>query len=422
MNEAVPSYEESEASFAHSDKKEVNFIPPPPSLLPQQLAETRTQRIQSILTTYIDPLLYSQGAAGLYKTTFILVPSTVASLQDSPSNAYTTPQEPQIIGFPSDEVVKLVRLRGQDNAMEFWRQPAVVAELDSAMRSRLAASGHRIYEPSAHPEPRPDPPPQQQQPAPAKGKGKLRKSFWGRMAGGSDDPINDQKLGWRAEEPETDGQLSKIPTGLVKVSVAWNEVALRIANAMGLYETQRGPALCLTVETRDQLLSINKLHPTWLPLFFNDEHLTNSVVFDHYFLSDTVEYALYTLIQQYIALITKMAPSTPLSIATGAVQRLVKEEASYQREKEDQERRIEKLSKDTTDDENREYMINQERKALQETEKLLPRLKEKITEAVSKLERLIEEEGQKGMDSDVAQITAAKEAISKSKTAIREIS
>ncbi|EGD95131.1 tubulin-specific chaperone Rbl2 [Trichophyton tonsurans CBS 112818] len=140
-----------------------------------------------------------------------------------------------------------------------------------------------------------------------------------------------------------------------------------------------------------------------------------------------------------------MAPSTPLSIATGAVQRLVKEEASYQREKKDQEQRLEKLSKETSDDENREYMLNQEvgpplsvyssglgvftygansfqRKALEETEKLLPQLKMKINEAVAKLERLLAEEGQKGVESDVAQITAAKEAISNAKTAIREIS
>ncbi|EFR05007.1 tubulin binding cofactor A [Nannizzia gypsea CBS 118893] len=117
-----------------------------------------------------------------------------------------------------------------------------------------------------------------------------------------------------------------------------------------------------------------------------------------------------------------MAPSTPLSIATGAVQRLVKEEASYQREKKDQEQRLEKLSKEASDDENREYMLNQERKALEETEKLLPQLKQKIIEAVSKLERLLAEEGQKGMESDVAQINAAKEAISQSKTAVREIS
>ncbi|KAK2829925.1 hypothetical protein FQN49_007123 [Arthroderma sp. PD_2] len=237
MEEEVPSYEESEASYVHSDKKQPPFIPPP-SLLPQHLAETRTARIQSILTSYIDPLLASQGAAGLYKTTFILVPSTVSNLQDSPSNAYTTPQEPQVMGFPPDEVVKLVRLQGQEHAMEFWRQPAVVSELDSAMRSRLAASGHRIYEASERPKP--------ETPRP-EAKGKPKRSFWGRMAGGSDDAINDQRLGWRAEEPEV-GDADKTPTGLVKVSVTWKDVALRIANEMGLYETQRGPALCLAVE------------------------------------------------------------------------------------------------------------------------------------------------------------------------------
>ncbi|EFR05008.1 hypothetical protein MGYG_08011 [Nannizzia gypsea CBS 118893] len=242
----VPSYEESEASFARQDKKSPFPVHPPPSLLPQQLAETRTQRIQSILTSYVDPLLFSQGAHGLYKTTFILVPSSVSSLQDAPSNALTTPQEPQIVGFPSDEVVKLVRLQGEEHTMEFWRQPAVVAELDSALRARLAASGHRIYneqQQAADAEPEPEPE-KQQQPVHAP-KGKLRRSIW-RLAGGSDDTINDQKLGWRAEEPADGGK--KIPTGLVKVTIVWKEVALRISNEMGLYDTQRGPALYLTVE------------------------------------------------------------------------------------------------------------------------------------------------------------------------------
>ncbi|EGD86812.1 hypothetical protein H112_05320 [Trichophyton rubrum D6] len=249
MDEKVPSYEESEASFGQ-DRKQPLHASPPPSLLPQHLAETRTQRIQSILTAYVDPLLFSQGSDGLYKTTFVLVPSSVASLQDAAGNAAAaTPQEPQVMGFPSDEVVKLVRLQGQGHTMEFWRQPAVIAELDSALRARLAASGHRIYEqptdaaavsehePEQHSQ-------QQQQPAPAP-KGKLRRSFW-RLAGGSDDTINDQKLGWRAEEPADEAR--KIPTGLVKVTIAWKEVALRISNEMGLYDTQRGPALCLTVE------------------------------------------------------------------------------------------------------------------------------------------------------------------------------
>lgn len=62
-----------------------------------------------------------------------------------------------------------------------------------------------------------------------------------------------------------------------------------------------------------------------------------------------------------------MAPSTPLSIGTASLQRLVKEEASYYREVEDQQKRIEKLEKEaasgkTADDEvdNSEYMLNQE--------------------------------------------------------------
>lgn len=55
-----------------------------------------------------------------------------------------------------------------------------------------------------------------------------------------------------------------------------------------------------------------------------------------------------------------MAPSTPLSIATGSINRLVKEEASYHREQKDQEKRIEKLENQTDEDENREYTLRQE--------------------------------------------------------------
>jgi tubulin-specific chaperone A len=60
-----------------------------------------------------------------------------------------------------------------------------------------------------------------------------------------------------------------------------------------------------------------------------------------------------------------MAPSTPLSIATGAVQRLVKEEASYHREQQAQEKRIKQLEAqaqtgDAEEDENREYTLKQE--------------------------------------------------------------
>ncbi|GIJ88505.1 hypothetical protein Asppvi_007429 [Aspergillus pseudoviridinutans] len=117
-----------------------------------------------------------------------------------------------------------------------------------------------------------------------------------------------------------------------------------------------------------------------------------------------------------------MAPRSQLEIATSSVERLVKEEASYHRELQQQTERIQKLeSQQAGDDENREYMLKQERLALEETKKVLPSLKQKIDEAVAKLESLLAEEGKKGLESNVEQITAGKEAIAKAKTAKREI-
>ncbi|GFF28714.1 tubulin-specific chaperone A [Aspergillus udagawae] len=117
-----------------------------------------------------------------------------------------------------------------------------------------------------------------------------------------------------------------------------------------------------------------------------------------------------------------MAPRSQLEIATSSVERLVKEEASYHRELQQQTERIQKLeSQQAGEDENREYMLKQERLALEETKKVLPSLKQKIDEAVAKLESLLAEEGKKGPESNVEQITAGKEAIAKAKTAKREI-
>ena len=55
-----------------------------------------------------------------------------------------------------------------------------------------------------------------------------------------------------------------------------------------------------------------------------------------------------------------MAPPNPLTIATSSLQRLVKEEASYHKELESQEKRLQKLTESTEEDENREYSLKQE--------------------------------------------------------------
>ncbi|ODH49095.1 hypothetical protein GX48_04820 [Paracoccidioides brasiliensis] len=120
-----------------------------------------------------------------------------------------------------------------------------------------------------------------------------------------------------------------------------------------------------------------------------------------------------------------MPPLTPLTIATLAVNRLVKEEASYHRELKEQGERIKRLEaqKPTEDEDgNREYILKQERQALEETKRVLPKMKDNISDAVDKLNDLLVEEGKKGMESNMSDIDAAKEAIAQAKAAIREIS
>jgi tubulin-specific chaperone A len=52
-------------------------------------------------------------------------------------------------------------------------------------------------------------------------------------------------------------------------------------------------------------------------------------------------------------------PPSQLTIATSSLQRLVKEEASYHKELEQQQARLQKLQSDTSD-ENAEYLVKQE--------------------------------------------------------------
>ncbi|KAF7719486.1 Uncharacterized protein PECH_005227 [Penicillium ucsense] len=117
-----------------------------------------------------------------------------------------------------------------------------------------------------------------------------------------------------------------------------------------------------------------------------------------------------------------MPPRSQLEINTSSVLRLVKEEASYHQEAVQQTERIKKLENEQSEDENREFLLQQERRALDETKKVFPSLKKKLHDIVTELESLIAEEAAKGSDSNVDQITAAKEAIAQAKTAEREVS
>ncbi|KAK5117189.1 hypothetical protein LTR85_008957 [Meristemomyces frigidus] len=116
-----------------------------------------------------------------------------------------------------------------------------------------------------------------------------------------------------------------------------------------------------------------------------------------------------------------MPPPSQLSIATSTLNRLVKEEASYHKELEQQQASIAKLEQGGGD-ENAEYVLRQERKAVEETKAIFPQLKQKIQDSLAKLEQQLEQDKGPGDQSTPEQITKAKEAVAAALTAIREIS
>ncbi|KAG9238690.1 tubulin binding cofactor A [Amylocarpus encephaloides] len=120
-----------------------------------------------------------------------------------------------------------------------------------------------------------------------------------------------------------------------------------------------------------------------------------------------------------------MPPPSAIAIATSSVNRLVKDEASYHKELQNQEARVAKLLASTMEDENAEYQLKQEniawtkanstmeRTAIEETRAIFPPLRQRIDDAVYKLQDQLEA-GKANGASD-AEISAATETIKKAK-------
>ncbi|KAF6228367.1 hypothetical protein HO133_008097 [Letharia lupina] len=197
-SDGLPSYSESVRSPQQNHS---------PSYLPQNIAAARTSLISSLLTTYITPHLHESALSGLASTTLILVPSNVSSLQP-PGETGSKGASETIVGFPSSENLTMVRLHGQENSLEFWRQLAVMQELGQQMRTHLRNSGHRVI-------------------------GDNETSLQGPKSPNAD---------WRTVPKETLGN------GEVRVQVETMDICLRTENDMGLYETKTGKAVVVKVD------------------------------------------------------------------------------------------------------------------------------------------------------------------------------
>lgn len=197
-SDRLPSYSESVRSpQQHSS----------PNYLPQNIAAARSASISSLITAFIIPHLHGNALSGLASTTLILIPSNVSSLQPPSKISPNGPSE-SIVGFPSAENLTVVRLHGQENSLEFWRQSAVMQELGLQMRTHLQNSGHRVI--------RDD-----------------ETSLQG---------PNSPNANWRTVQKDDLGN------GEVRIRVETMDVCIRTENDMGLYETRTGKALNVKVD------------------------------------------------------------------------------------------------------------------------------------------------------------------------------
>ena len=194
-----------------------------PTSLPQNLASVRIARICSLLETHIKPHLLDTTLAGLSCSTLVLIPSDVPSLtpslncdsKDGLGQQASFPGE-KIAGFTDVGSVTLIRLHGQENSFEFWRQLPVIKELERTLQTQL----EREHDMSGVEGP--------VQPAVPESKG------WFRKKSSSFPQQKTEKV--KASE-----------NSKVKSNVELQNVSLRTENAMGLYETKTGKAIVVKV-------------------------------------------------------------------------------------------------------------------------------------------------------------------------------
>ena len=272
-DDKIPSYEESlqqgaTSTSAHSKQKSLPLL--------GTLSAVRTRRINAIIENYISPLLQSQLSSGLSKTTLVLVPSNVSTLQKQSSSAPTddggsrdiiegslddSSQEDVVIGFPSSQYIKLVRLHGgEDYTLEFWRQAAVLAELDSSLKAWLEKGGFCVAKPNPKPilmASRGAGDDEATSPISQMGSSKTKRSFFSRAPRKSQDsqtlarPSN--AIVPAVLTPTSSGSWSLVQEEALeadhmRVKVSLQDVCLRIVTEMGLYETSTGKAVVVDIE------------------------------------------------------------------------------------------------------------------------------------------------------------------------------
>ena len=214
-----------------------------PPNLHSQISNIRTERISTLINSTLLPQLDYQASSGVSHKILVLVPSDITPLQHPPSSdpdskqsqAPSLPTTDHPLGFPPDVSVQLIHLHGAENILEFWRQSAVINQLQGELSSQIALS-HPSPQASKSGDVLPSPP--ATSPPPTK------KGFFGKMSAKS---VPKPRSGWSIGE-DTKPVLG---AGEVKVEVRLTEVSVRVVTEMGLYETRSGEGLVVEVQIGD---------------------------------------------------------------------------------------------------------------------------------------------------------------------------
>jgi len=200
-SDGLPSYSESLTDAASSL--------PSLSSYSQHQSAARTAIISDLIRTHITPHLHVNALSGVSQSTLILVPSnmsdlippTIASIDSKDAQSKHDSFDGEIlVGFPTSENLSMVRLRGEEQTIEFWRQPAVVREVEQRLRETLQRDKLNVF---------------------------VRVS-------------SDEQ--WRCLKEKD------LVEGEARVGAEIKEICLRIENQIGLYETRTGKALIVRVE------------------------------------------------------------------------------------------------------------------------------------------------------------------------------
>ena len=251
-DDPVPSYEESvqqgAAQLSSSDGKSKPSSELPQSLV-ERLSSIRLLRINAIINAHINPLLVQQADSGLYKSVFILVPSNSTTLQaqdtsndiiERSEDSIGSSRSEEIIGFREGEYVKLIRLHGDEYNAEFWRQPAVISELNDALQTKLRSAGHRIAA-----IPGTQPPSETANIITSPSSTTPKKNYFGWRKKEKEIAAVSRNVpasGWRFEKEEA------LTNGEVRIKTGLQDVSLRVQSEMGLYETKTGKAVVVSFE------------------------------------------------------------------------------------------------------------------------------------------------------------------------------